>query len=181
MHRMVVELLDLARLDAGTAELQMTAVDIGAVLHGVEERFQPLAQEAGIGLELQIASGLPSLEGDGDRLSQVFMNLVDNAVKFTQREGRIQITASAQADGVQVIVADNGTGIAEKDIPHVFDRFYQADTARAGGEMHGAGLGLAIAKQIVSAHGGTITVRSASGRGTEFKVELPVHGRAGTA
>lgn len=179
MHRMVVELLDLARMDAGTAELEMTAVDIGAVLRGAAERFKPLAQDAGIDLELQLADGLPNIAGDGDRLSQVFMNLLDNALKFTPRGGRIQIGAAAKTDGVQVSVADNGTGIAEKDIPHVFDRFYQADTARAGGEMHGAGLGLAIARQIVSAHSGRITVRSASGRGTEFTVQLPVHGKTG--
>ncbi len=172
MHRMVVDLLDLARLDAGTADLQISIVEIGGLLNGVVERFRPMAVE----LRLEIADGIPTLAADGDRLAQVFTNLLDNALKFTPRKGHISIKAGLQGAEVQVSVADSGPGIATKDLPHIFDRFYQADSAREGGEGHGAGLGLAIVHEIVSAHGGRITVRSTPGRGTEFNVYLPVRG-----
>lgn len=176
MHRMVVELLDLARLDAGTADLQVSAVDVGRLLAGVVDRFRPLVLAAGVGFGLEVADGMPALAGDGERLAQVFANLLDNALKFTPRGGRIGLNASASDDEVLVIVEDTGAGIAREDLPHIFERFYQADAARASGERHGAGLGLAIVQEIVNAHGGRISVRSTPERGTEFTVHLPVHG-----
>ncbi len=176
MHRMVVDLLDLAKLDAGTAELHISAVQIGALLETLVERVRPLAEQAGIGLTLRVTDQLPALSADADRLAQVFTNLLDNALKFTPKGGSISIQASMHAAEVQVGVADNGVGIAAEDLVHIFDRFYQADAARAGGDGHGSGLGLAIAREIVVAHGGRITVRSTPGRGTEFHVFLPVKG-----
>jgi two-component system OmpR family sensor kinase len=175
MDRMVVDLPDLAQLDAGTADLQVSAVDPGALLMGIVDRFRPMASAAGVELGLEIASGMPTFAGDGDRLAQVFANLLDNALKFTPRNGRIEVKARAQDDEVLVSVMDTGAGIANEDIPHIFDRFYQADAAREGGEKHAAGLGLAIVHEIVSDHGGRISVRSTPERGTEFTVHLPVH------
>jgi len=174
MHRMALDLLDLARLEAGTADLKMSAVDMKALLNGVVEKFAPMAARSEVNLKLELASDLPTFMGDGDRLAQVFTNLVDNALKFTPRNGTVTLRALQDKGEVQVSVSDTGKGIPAKAIPHIFDRFYQADSSRAGGEKHGAGLGLAIVQEIVTAHGGRISVRSAEGRGTAFIVHLPL-------
>jgi signal transduction histidine kinase len=176
MHRMALDLLDLARLDAGTAKLEISTVDMRVLLEGVVEKFRPLAAAAGVGMTLSMAGQLPAVEGDGERLGQVFANLVDNAIKFTPRDGTITLEAIRDLREVRVSVTDTGPGIEEQDLPHVFDRFYQADSARGGGEKHGAGLGLAIVQEIVAAHGGRIKVRSRPGGGAEFVVQLPLQG-----
>ncbi len=177
MHRMVLDLLDLARMDSGMTSLEMLPLDMAALLNNVAEKFEPQARQMGIRLEVG-AAGLPVLVGDGDRLSQVFTNLVDNALKFTPRGGQIRMEAQAADGWMTVSVADTGQGIPPEAQPHIFDRFYQADESRQGGERHGAGLGLAICREIVEAHGGKISVRSQPGRGSTFTVELPLNGRA---
>jgi signal transduction histidine kinase len=174
MHRMALDLLDLARLEAGTADLKMSPVNMAALLNAVAEKFSPLALNAGIQLKTEIASDLPVINGDGDRLAQVFTNLVDNALKFTPRDGLVVLRAVQDKGEIQVSVSDTGKGIPADAIPHIFDRFYQADSSRAGGGSHGAGLGLAIAQEIVTAHGGRISVRSTEGRGAAFLVHLPL-------
>jgi two-component system sensor histidine kinase ResE len=120
------------------------------------------------------AADLPPLTGDGDRLAQVLSNLVDNALKHTPDGGSITLRAAQTDSGVLVDVADTGAGIPPEAIPCIFDRFYQADPSRQGGDRHGAGLGLAIVKEIVTAHGGTISVRSTLGEGSTFTVALPL-------
>ncbi len=174
MHRMALDLLDLARLEAGTADLKMSPVDMKALLNGVMEKFTPMASRSAVNLKLDLASDLPIFMGDGDRLAQVFTNLVDNALKFTPRNGTVTLRAVPDKGEVQVSVSDTGRGISAEAIPHIFDRFYQADSSRAGGEKHGAGLGLAIVQEIVAAHGGRISVHSTEGRGTAFIVHLPL-------
>jgi len=174
MHRMVLDLLDLARLDAGVLELKMDALDVAALLSHVVERFTPAASAAGVQLSVHASSRLPPLLGDGDRLAQVFINLVDNALKFTPAGGTITLRAAHDRAELHVSVSDTGKGIPAEALPHVFERFYRADLARSGGERHGFGLGLAIAKEIIEAHGGRISVRSAEGRGTAFIVHLPL-------
>jgi signal transduction histidine kinase len=177
MHRMALDLLDLARMDAGIVNLQMSPIDVCALLNGVVEKFAPMASRAGVALNARFGNDLPQLFGDGDRLAQVFTNLVDNALKFTPQGGSITLRAVHDRNEIQVAVDDTGKGIPKEDVPHIFDRFYQADLARAGGEHHGAGLGLAIVDEIVAAHGGRISVRSALGRGTAFIVHLPLNSR----
>jgi signal transduction histidine kinase len=177
MHRMALDLLDLARLDAGITNLQVSPVDIRALLDGIIEKFAPMASTAGVALSAKSAHDLPPFLGDGDRLAQVFTNLVDNALKFTPEGGSIVLRAVRDRNEIQVAVDDTGRGIPKEDVPHIFDRFYQADSARAGGRHHGAGLGLAIVHEIVAAHGGRISVRSALGQGTAFIVHLPLKGR----
>ena len=177
MHRMALDLLDLARLEAGTADLKMSPVDIGALLRGIVEKFTPQATKANVDLQVNIADELPALTADGDRLAQVFTNLVDNALKFTPRGGSILLQARIVDEEIRVSVSDTGAGIPAEVQPHIFDRFYQADPARRGGEKHGAGLGLAIVHEIVQAHGGRISVRSKLGEGTTFEVSLPLMNR----
>jgi len=181
MHRMALDLLDLARLDAGTADLTMSPVNMSALLQSMGEKFAPLADRNGIELKIHVAAGLPEVVGDGDRLAQVFTNLVDNALKFTPRGGKITVRAAQDRDELQISVGDTGRGISPEAVPHIFERFYQADVSRQGGDRHGAGLGLAIVHEIVAAHGGRISVRSASDRGTAFIVHLPLAGPASRA
>jgi signal transduction histidine kinase len=174
MHRMALDLLDLARLDAGTADITMSPVDLTALLNAVREKFTPQSQKAGVDIKVESAANLPTLTADGDRLAQVFTNLVDNALKFTPSGGTISLKALAVGEEVMVSVSDTGAGISTDAQAHIFDRFYQADPSRMGGGKHGSGLGLAIAQEIVQAHGGRIGVRSRLGEGTTFEIFLPL-------
>ncbi len=174
MHRMALDLLDLARFEGGTADLKLFPVDVGALLRGIVEKFTPQAQKAGVNLNVNVPNDLPTLLGDGDRLAQVFSNLVDNALKFTPANGQVTLSAATVGAEMNLSVTDTGMGVAGEALPRLFDRFYQADSSRAGGEKHGAGLGLAIAQEIVQAHGGRISVRSQAGHGTTFVIHLPL-------
>lgn len=174
MHRMALDLLDLARFEGGIADLKMSAVDVGALLRGVIEKFTPQAQKAGVSLQVNVPDNLPVLIGDGDRLAQVFTNLMDNALKFTPANGQVTLSAERAGDEMELLVRDTGIGVEAEALPRLFDRFYQADSSRAGGDRHGAGLGLAIVKEIVQAHGGRIIVRSQAEHGTAFVIHLPL-------
>jgi two-component system sensor histidine kinase ResE len=173
MHRMVVELLDLARIDAGTAEFLQDPVDLNPLIHNVISKFQPQTEAAQVELYSEISS-LPPLVGDGDRLSQVFTNLIDNALKHTPAGGRVIIRAQRVGDALEITVADTGKGIDPIEVERIFERFYQVDKARTGGAGRGIGLGLAIANEIVEKHGGTLSVQSQPGQGSTFTVRLPV-------
>jgi signal transduction histidine kinase len=173
MHRMVLDLLDLARLDAGTANLQFAPVDMASLLANTEEKFAFQARQAGVQIQVQ-AAGLPVVHGDGDRLAQVLTNLVDNAIQHSRPGGKVTLSAHPEGDWLVVEVSDTGAGIPPEALPHIFDRFYRGDPSRQGGHDHGAGLGLAIAREIVLAHHGTITARSAPGQGSIFSVHLPL-------
>jgi signal transduction histidine kinase len=152
----------------------MSAVDVKVLLGNVIVKFTPLAQKAGIQLELIVPASLPALIGDGDRLAQVFTNLVDNALKFTPAGGKVILAGTSAGTEMVLTVSDTGPGIPQEALPRLFDRFYQVDASRAGGEGHGAGLGLAIVREIVVAHGGRISVRSELGHGTTFVIHLPL-------
>ena len=178
MHRMALDLLDLARLEAGTADLEMSPVDIGALLRGIVEKFTPQAMKANVDLQMNVPDNLPALNADGDRLAQVFTNLVDNSLKFTPAHGQVTLSAKKVGAEMELSVTDTGFGVAREALPRLFDRFYQADSSRAGGETaggrRGAGLGLAIVQEIIQAHGGKIGVRSQVGHGTTFTIHLPL-------
>jgi len=174
MHRMALDLLDLARFEAGTADLKMSSVDMGPLLRGIIEKFALQAQKAGVHLQMDVPSDLPLLIGDGDRLAQVFTNLVDNALKYTPTKGHVTLSAANVGNEMELSITDTGEGVPDEALPHLFDRFYQVDPSRAGGEKHGAGLGLAIVQEITQAHGGRISVRSQAGHGTTFVIHLPL-------
>jgi two-component system, OmpR family, sensor kinase len=180
MHRMALDLLDLARLEAGTADLKMSPVDVATLLHSIVEKFARQAQNAGVELQLKISGELPPLPGDGDRLAQVFTNLVDNALKFTPANGQVLLSAVKAGTEIEIFITDTGIGIPNEALPRLFDRFYQVDPSRAGGETaagrRGTGLGLAIVQEILQAHNGRISVRSEVGRGTTFVIHLPLTG-----
>lgn len=173
MHRLVMDLLALARLEGGTADLQKSPVDLVLLLNNVVDKFKLQAEQAQVRLSLELGS-LSAITGDGDRLSQVFTNLVDNAIKFTPAGGQVSIAAALSDTRLVVKVNDSGVGIAPQDQKRIFERFYQVDKSRKGGSRRGVGLGLVIANQIVNAHGGQIWVNSIPGQGSTFSVSLPV-------
>ncbi|MBL8056267.1 MAG: HAMP domain-containing protein, partial [Anaerolineales bacterium] len=172
LRRLVEELLELTRLDAGLRALRRAPVDLSLLLPAVVEKFQLRAREKPVTLSLELTPQLPLPSGDADRLAQVFTNLVDNALKHTPAGGRVLISAAPAPEGVQIAVADTGAGIPAEDLGRVFERFYQVDKSRA--RSGGVGLGLAISQEIVQAHGGQITAESVLGLGTRFTVRLPL-------
>ena len=174
LGRLVEDLLLLARVEAGKLPLRREAVALDAVLADVLREMQVMARQKGVALEVRVAQPV-QVEGDPDRLKQVFINLVGNAVKYTPRGGRVTLTLNAEKGWAVCRVEDTGPGIAPEDLPHVFERFYRADKARSRGQ--GFGLGLSIAYWIVKHHGGRIEVASTIGKGTTFTVYLPVAGR----
>jgi signal transduction histidine kinase len=184
MNRMVMELLELARIESGQIVMRREPVAIELVLRGVIDRLALRAQSSGVQVQAEIAANLPALTGDGDRLAQVFSNLIDNALKHTPNGGKIVVTARAISgssamkrgnpmEGVEVTVADTGSGIPPEDLSRIFERFYQIDKSRVRSKEGSLGLGLAIVKEIVTAHGGTIQAESIAGLGTKFVVWLP--------
>ncbi|MFW5691405.1 MAG: sensor histidine kinase [Chloroflexota bacterium] len=177
LTRMVNELTDLARMQAGQFSLHVTTLDISTILSTVTEKLQVMARQKGIRLEVKVPI-LPEVAGDGDRLVQVFNNLIGNAIKYTPEQGRVWVIARPQDQGVEVLIRDNGIGIPKKDLPRIFERFYQVDKAR--GPKRGTGLGLAITYEIIQAHGGSIDVASIEGHGTQFSVHLPYAHKAQT-
>jgi two-component system phosphate regulon sensor histidine kinase PhoR len=168
--RMVEELLELSRIESGDVPLEQRPVDIALVVEEAVARLKPQAVKQGLELEAEIIGELPAVTGDREHLERVVVNLVQNAIKFTPSGGKVNVGARAMPEGVEVTVSDTGAGIFPEDIGRVFERFYKADRARQSG---GTGLGLAVAKHTVEAHGGTIEVRSDPGKGAVFTFTLP--------
>jgi signal transduction histidine kinase len=173
MERLALDLLTLARSDAGGLELMTAPVQVASVASEVVRRTTPLAQANGVLLSLQ-ASDEATVDADPDRLQQVLLILIDNAIKHTPAGGRVDVRVRRQGHAQALIeVADTGSGIAAEDLPRIFDRFYRADKARARA-AGGTGLGLAIAKMLVDAHHGHLALSSQVGVGTLATVTLPL-------
>lgn len=170
---LVEALLTLARADEGRAPLDREPLDLRAVLDDVTETAGILAERANVELEVTRPAGPVEIRGDRGRLRQLLLNLLENAFKYTARGGKVSLGLSDKGHHAELTVGDTGIGIAPGDLPHVFDRFWRADTARTRTVGGGSGLGLAISKWIVEAHGGTITVGSRPRRGTTFRIRLP--------
>ncbi|HZG73638.1 MAG TPA: ATP-binding protein, partial [Chondromyces sp.] len=172
MGRLVNELLDLARMEAGHIVLNVEKVDVTAFMQRVTNKFQALAKEKEIDLLLEVEENAGIAELDPDRVEQVMTNLIDNALRHTSEGGMVKVTHKKTNSGNEIYVQDTGEGISEEDLPFVFERFYKADKARTR-RKSGTGLGLAIAKNIVEAHKGYIKVQSKFGEGTTFSIFLP--------
>jgi len=173
MYRLVIDLLDLARFDAGTIILDRHALDLNKILSGVVDQLIPQAAEARVNLSLDVEP-MPTCVGDKDRLAQVFTNLVDNAIKNTPAEEIVHVNAWNEGEFVRIQIRDSGEGIEEEHLTRIFERFYKIDKSRKKDGEVGTGLGLAIANQIAQAHGGKIFVKSTVGVGSVFEVILPV-------
>jgi len=171
MGRMVQDLLDLARIEGGRMEMAQNKIQIGDLVKAVAEKLSLAARDKGLTLTTEIAPALPVLSGDGDRLAQVFNNLIDNALKHTPPGGVITVSVCAEESASLVTIHDTGEGIPAADLPHIFERFYQVDKSRQ--RRDGAGIGLQISYQIVQAHGGRIWAESEEGAWTRFNVWLP--------
>jgi two-component system sensor histidine kinase GlrK len=166
--RLVNQVLDLSRLRAGVLTLDRQPVDLDRVVTRALDEMRPQAEEAGLGLSFERRGSEFVVEGDEDRLVQVFVNLVANAIRFTMRRGRVTVRLHDAGREVEVQVEDTGVGIPASALPHIFDTWQQAHQQRGG-----TGLGLAIVRGIVDAHRGRVTVESQEGKGTRFSILLP--------
>jgi signal transduction histidine kinase len=174
MTELLDSLLTLARADEGRAELHRDPVDLRAIVAEAGETGELLAEHAGVAIDIRTPPEPVVLAVDRSRVRQLILNLIENAVKYTPRGGNVSVHLGVSDGKVLLTVADSGIGIAPGDLPHIFDRFWRADSARTRtGARPGAGLGLAISKWIAEAHGGTIEVQSRPGRGTTFTVTFP--------
>jgi two-component system phosphate regulon sensor histidine kinase PhoR len=171
LAQMVQELGDLFRIESGGASLQKKLVDISKTIKHAVERLGAQSDRAGLNLETNIPCDLSQVLADEMRVEQVLVNLIHNAIKFTLPGGRIIVSAKIEGSNILVSVNDAGVGIPADDLPRIFERFYKVDKARGGG---GTGMGLAIAKHIVEAHGGRIWAMSVEGKGSTFNFTLPL-------
>ena len=172
LFRMVSDILDLARIEAGRFKRRREPFDLVTSLRGTIDRLLQLAQEKGITINLEAPAGSMMVSVDGVRMEQVFANLLGNALKFTPRGGRIDIAAKDVGAEILVTVADSGVGIPAEHLDRVFDRFYRVPLP-AGSAVEGTGLGLSICRAVVEEHGGRIWVESHVGRGSTFFVAVP--------
>lgn len=172
MMRLVEELLELSRLESGRLALNVAPTDVPAVMRRVVERLQPAARDHELEVHLNFQEGLPPVLADADRLEQVLINLVHNAIKFTPPKGSVHLRAWRQGPGIQLEVADTGVGMDPSEASRVFERFYKVDKGR--NRAAGTGLGLAVARHIIELHGGHLQVVSEPGRGSRFSFGLPV-------
>ncbi len=174
LTRLVKRLLDISRFEASGGKIDVREVDLRRLLNTLESTFSVLAAQREIAFTVNCAEELPAkVHWDEDRINEVLGNLLSNAFKFTERGGKVSLSVGPTDGMVLITVADTGAGIAAEQLPHIFDKFFQADN-QAQAATKGTGLGLAIAKEIVEAHGGQITVESRVGEGTKFAVTLPI-------
>jgi len=172
LSHLVEDLRVLTLADAGELRVEAEPVEMGGLVRDVVGRMQTAARVKEVILDTQLPDADLSVMGDAQRLTQVLLNLLSNALQHTPPGGRVVISARQAEGEIYVTVQDSGEGISPGDLPHVFERFYRADRARSR-DTGGSGLGLSIAKSLVEAQGGTITVESQVGQGSIFTVSLP--------
>lgn len=168
MSRLIDDLRTLADADSGTLKLQRESTDLGLLINEVIASFRGQAQSGGVTLAVDVAPDLPAIDVDPARIRQVLTNLIANALRYSPNGGAIRVQCAAPDKFIEVSVSDTGRGIAEEDLPHIFERYTKSSDSR------GSGLGLAIAKDLVEAHGGTISAQSQRGQGTAIHFTLPI-------
>ena len=173
LNALVEDVLSLARLESPKTELELTEIRLPEFLESILRDWGKRFGEKQLRPQLEAAADLPVLEADEHLLQEVIYNLLDNAVKYSPKEGAISIKAIQRGDRIRVSVADEGIGIPESDLPRIFERFYRADKARSR-ELGGTGLGLSIVKHVVHRHGGNVEADSSPGHGTTISVTLPI-------
>jgi signal transduction histidine kinase len=172
MSRLSGNLLDIARFEDGRVVLAREMVNLSALAGEVADGLRIEAQKKGVTIHARVSDSLPEVSADGARLHQVLSNLVENAIKYGQENGDIWIESGISSRQVRISVRDRGPGIPPEEIPRIFDRFYRIEKSRSR-KAGGSGLGLALSRLIVEAHGGTLTVESALNEGTTFTMSLP--------
>lgn len=172
LGRLIDDLLELSQIESKAVPLVLQPVALRPFFEGLLPLFAHPLRERHITLDLAVPADAPAVKGDPERLRQVFVNLLDNAVKFNRTGGRVKVSASAAGAAVQVAVTDTGAGIPEADLPRIFERFYRVDKARSRA-LGGTGLGLSIVKHLAELHHGSVEVRSRVGEGSTFIVTLP--------
>jgi two-component system OmpR family sensor kinase/two-component system sensor histidine kinase BaeS len=171
LSRLVEDLRTLSLAESGALTLHREAIDVGVLVREMVESFVSQAEPAGVSIDAEVSSGLPQVDADPVRAREILSNLIANALRYTPRAGRISVRAQPLDASVAINVRDTGAGIAPDHIDRIFDRFYKS------AESRGAGLGLAIAKQLVLAHGGEISATSVVGEGTDIRFTLPAEPR----
>jgi two-component system phosphate regulon sensor histidine kinase PhoR len=171
MSQIVTELTDLSRIETGGAKLKLEPMNLNSLIEDVVTHLSPQTERKKVNLSIVPASDTFIVQVDKDRIRQVIINIVHNAIKFTPSGGRITISTNLSGESVITEIADTGVGISKEDLPHIFERFFKADRSRSSS---GTGLGLAIAKHIIQAHGGTIHAQSEEGKGATFIFSIPL-------
>ncbi len=171
MTQMVNELIELSRIETGKIKLKLEPVNLNTLAEEVITRLTPQADRHQISISTKLYSDLPLVQADRERIQQVMVNILHNAIKFTPSGGKIEVSTGLDGQTVITQVSDTGIGISQEDLPHIFERFFKADKSRSSG---GTGLGLAIAKHTVQIHGGNVWVRSELGKGSTFGFSLPL-------
>ena len=169
LTQIVAELTEFSRIETGKAELSLEPVNLNLLIEEVIIQLSHQVERQQLSVDKKLAADLRSVQADKERVRQVVVNLIHNAIKFTSPGGKITVATQTHGGSVTVDISDTGIGIAKNDLPHVFERFYKVDRARSGG---GTGMGLAIAKHVVEAHGGKIRVQSEEGKGSTFSFSL---------
>lgn len=177
LRRLVADIQQMSSLESGQTKLDLAPLDLHSLLDETLFVIEPECEEAGITLHNELSKNTPLVYADSDRVTQVLLNLLDNARRHTPRGGSITISATPTGRMLNVSVADTGVGIDAADLPHIFERFYRADRSRTG-TTGGSGLGLSIVKAIIVAHGGTISAESTLGKGTRITFSLPLAPRS---
>jgi signal transduction histidine kinase len=174
LQRLVDDLQELSQVEARTFKLEYQLVQIGSVIQTAQTRMLTQYQDKGIQIEVSIEKTLPPVRGDEDRILQIILNLLSNALQFTRPGGKVVISVKKEHNEILTAVKDTGTGISGEHLPHIFERFYRADESRTRAYGGGSGIGLTIVKSLVEAHGGKIWVESEVNKGSTFYFTLPL-------
>jgi two-component system phosphate regulon sensor histidine kinase PhoR len=173
LANLINDLLDLSKIESGKMKMNFVPLDVASVIKRAVTVIENQAKVKSISFKLNLAPELPKIRADETRFSQVMINLLDNAIKYTPENGSVTVTAKVVNNSLQVDIEDTGIGISEKDLPRIFERFYRVDKARSR-ELGGTGLGLSIVKHIVQAHSGQVWVKSELGLGSTFSFTIPL-------